>query len=134
MKELINKNKGIILYLIFGGLTTLLGIIVYFICSHRLKLSTATSSIISWILATTFAFFTNKIFVFDSKKFSLEILLKEATSFFSFRIFSGLLDLIIMVVGVDFLKYNDFLMKMFASIIVVVTNYIASKFFIFKKK
>jgi putative flippase GtrA len=137
MKELINKGielyrkyKMPILYLFFGGLTTLINIFVYFICYNILYLSNITSNVIAWILAVIFAFITNKIYVFESKSKSI---LYELSTFFACRLGTGLLDLGIMYLTVDILKWNALIMKILSNVIVIILNFVFSKIIIFKK-
>ncbi|MBQ8298966.1 MAG: GtrA family protein [Clostridia bacterium] len=133
MKELIKKYRGIISYLFFGVCSTLINIITYYLAAHILELSTIVSTVIAWIVAVIFAYITNKIWVFECKSWKLEVLIKEATSFFACRILTGLLDVIIMTVFVDVLLFNDMLIKIISNVIVIILNYIASKLIVFKK-
>lgn len=137
MKKIIEKllqiyytYKEPILYLIFGGLTTLVNIITYFVCYNIASLSNVISTIIAWILSVIFAFITNKIYVFESKSKSIII---ELASFFICRLGTGILDLGIMYFTVDILKWNALLMKIISNVIVIILNYIFSKLIIFKK-
>lgn len=133
IKELFLKYKEMILYLFFGGCTTLVNIIVYYICS-RMGLRTSLSTVIAWALSVLFAYVTNRKFVFKSKAFGFLPILKEISGFFLCRFATGLLDLVIMVVFVDFLHLNDMVIKVLSNILVIVLNYVASKLFIFKGK
>ena len=134
MKQLYNKYKEVILYIFFGGCTTLVNIVVYYLCAHPLDMSTTMSTIISWILSVTFAYVTNKIWVFESNVDNKHDLLKEIVSFYGCRLSTGILDLIIMIVFVDILMFNDLIIKILSNILVIVLNYVASKLYIFKKK
>lgn len=124
------KYKEPILYLVFGGLTTLVNIITYFICYNIASLSNVISTIIAWLLSVIFAFITNKIYVFESKSKSIIV---ELASFFICRLGTGILDLGIMYFTVDILNWNALLMKIVSNIIVIILNYIFSKLVIFKK-
>lgn len=137
MRDLITKGikiyinyKTPILYIFFGGLTTLVNIVAYFICYDIAKLSNVVSTIIAWILSVIFAFITNKLYVFESKSKSI---LYEISSFFVCRLGTGILDLGIMYLTVDILNWNSLLMKIISNVIVIVLNYILSKVIIFKK-
>ena len=134
MKQLYNKYKEVILYIFFGGCTTLVNIVVYYLCAHPLNMLTTMSTIISWILSVTFAYVTNKIWVFESNVDNKHDLLKEMVSFYGCRLSTGILDLIIMIVFVDILRFNDLIIKILSNILVIVLNYVASKLYIFKKK
>lgn len=133
IKALFNKYRELILYLFFGGCTTLVNIISYYICS-KIGIGTALGTVIAWVLSVLFAYITNRKYVFESKAFGFAPILRETAGFFLCRLATGLLDLAIMVVFVDYLHFNDMLIKILSNIIVIVLNYIASKLMIFKSK
>jgi len=142
MKKLVDKcgniyyqHEEIINYLIVGGLTTFVSLASYYICvltildpNNAIQLQIA--NIISWICAVTFAYITNRIFVFKSKDKNVG---KEITTFVSARVLTLLLDMIIMFVFVTLLKFNDKIFKLVVQVIVTILNYILSKIFVFKK-
>jgi putative flippase GtrA len=120
-------------YLIFGALATVVNIAVYSIAFYAVKIDNAISNAIAWVIAAIFAYLTNKFFVFASKVDTKKELLREITSFFSCRLLTLIIDEIIMIVTVDKLGLNGFLMKVVANIVVIILNYIFSKIIIFKK-
>ena len=120
-------------YLIFGALATAVNIGVYTIFYYLCHVSNSTSNVIAWIVAAIFAYFTNKILVFESKVDTKKQLLKEIVSFFGCRLLTLAIDQIIMIIAVDKLGFNGFLMKVIANIIVIILNFVFSKLFIFKK-
>ena len=128
------RFKEIILYLIFGVLTTVVNIVVYFICSRFLYLDVLSSNIIAWLLSVLFAYFTNRKFVFKSKAEEISTILKECINFFLGRLGTGILDTVIMFVSVDLLAFNDVVMKVLSNIIVIVLNYLISKLLVFRMK
>lgn len=132
--KLFKKYESLISYAFFGVCTTIVNIVVYYLFSHILKFGTASSTVIAWFLAVLFALITNKIWVFKSKSWEKDILIKETISFFSCRLLTGLLDMIIMIVFVDMLHFNDIVIKVISNIIVIVLNYVASKLIIFNHK
>lgn len=121
-------------YLVFGALATAVNILVYSLCFYLFNISNATSNVIAWIVAAVFAYYTNKVLVFESKVNTKKELLKEATSFFGCRLLTLAIDQAIMVIAVDKLKFNGFVMKVIANVIVIILNFVFSKLFIFKKK
>ena len=133
MKALYNRYKQTIMYLFFGICTTVVNIISYYVCTRCFGLSTTISTAIAWVLAVIFAYITNKQFVFESRSWSRDILVKELASFFLCRAATGILDIIIMYVGVDLAGLNDVAIKMLSNVIVIILNYVASKIMIFKK-
>ena len=133
LKELLLKYKEIILYLFFGGCTTLVNIVFYFICS-RMGCGTVLSTVLAWIISVLFAYITNRKYVFESKAFGFSGIFKETLNFFACRIATGLLDVAIMFIFVDILHLNDMIIKIVSNIIVIILNYVAGKWFIFNKK
>ncbi|MFM1525562.1 MULTISPECIES: GtrA family protein [Helcococcus] len=128
------KYKGIILYIFFGGITTLINIVSYYLFYNVFNVSNVTSNIIAWFLSVIFAFVTNKIWVFNSKSWDAKIAIKELVSFISVRLLTGVFDTSVMYIGVDLFKFNSLIMKILSNLIVLISNYIGSKLFIFKKK
>lgn len=128
------RFKEIILYLIFGVLTTAVNIVVYFICSRFLHLEVLSSNIIAWLLSVLFAYFTNRKFVFKSKAEEISTIFKECINFFLGRLGTGILDTVIMFVSVDLLAFKDVVMKVLSNIIVIVLNYLISKLLVFRMK
>ena len=128
------NKKEIILYLIFGVLTTLVSLVTYYLCTVTIlnpnnAIEIQIANIISWILSVTFAFFTNRKYVFKSK----ESIKKEGIKFYISRISSLLIDVIIMFIFVTILKLNDKIIKLVNQVIIIIFNYVASKLFVFKK-
>ena len=128
-----NKFKELFLYGIFGVLTTLINIFSYYVFCDIFCVNYVISNIIAWILSVSFAFITNKIFVFNSRDFEIKNFIKEIISFFSSRIFTGLLDMGILFFGVTILGIEDMIVKVFSNVIVIILNFVLSKLFVFKK-
>ena len=128
----IRKHKDIIIYLFFGGLTTLVSFAVYFSVYRYLSLSAGWSNVISWICAVVFAFVTNKPFVFHSYDWSVSVALPELGKFVGSRLLSGLLETAVLAVTVDLLHLHNLAMKLIASVIVVILNYVFSKLIVFR--
>lgn len=142
LKTLLNlykKYTEVINYLIFGVLTTLVNLISKYIllftifdASNALQLQIAI--IISWILAVLFAYFTNRKFVFDSKTKNK---LKEFISFIIARLSTLFLEMVIMWFFVTLLKLNSdlyvIIFTLLSQFTVIVSNYLLSKLFVFKK-
>ena len=129
--EILNENKEIVLYLIFGVLTTLVNILSYLFFSKILGINNLLSNIIAWFLSIIFAYVTNRILVFESKN---EKILHEFALFISGRGLSGILDSLLFYILVILLMFNDVVSKIFINIIVVIINYVLSKKIIFKER
>ena len=132
--QLFLKYKEMILYLVFGGLTTLINIIVYTVCTRWLGFGTLLSNALALTVSILFAYITNKLFVFESKTDTVKEVFREFFSFIACRLGTGALDMIFMFVSVDILKFYDVVMKILSNIIVIVLNYVFSKLVIFAKK
>ena len=133
IKELYIKNKEVINYLFFGGCTFLVSIISFYLLNKILNINTHISNIISWILAVTFAYITNKIFVFESKTRKTKDIIREILSFFSARLLTLGLEELIIFIGCDLLNIDSMIIKIVGQIVVIISNYFLSKLFIFKK-
>lgn len=128
------KYKEVILYSVFGGLTTLVNIVSYAVFARILNMDTVTGTSVAWLISVIFAYITNKIFVFESKTNTFALLVKECVSFFGCRLATGVMDVAIMYLSVDLLHFNDIVMKIVSNVFVVILNYIFSKLFIFRRE
>lgn len=131
-----NGKKEVIHYLIVGAMTTFVSLGIYYGCvltfldpDNAVQLQIA--NILSWIGAVTFAYFTNRKFVFNS---SNQNVAGEAAAFFLARVGTLLMDMAIMFVAVTLLSMNDKLAKILVQVVVLVANYVVSKFLVFRKK
>ena len=128
-------NYEMITYIAAGVLTTAVNYVVYFIMprfpSDGADIILANCA--AWIAAVVFAFFVNKIFVFDSPSWDRRTFLREFLSFMSCRLLSLGLETAFLYVTVELLSLNEPLFKIIASVFVLIANYLASKFFIFRK-
>lgn len=139
MSKIINlykKYKEIINYIIVGGLTTVVSLGTYYACVYifldpKNGVELQLANIISWIAAVTFAYFSNRKFVFESKN---DKVLKEATKFYLSRLSTLLIDMLFMLIFVTLFNINDKLAKLLVQFIILVLNYIFSKLFVFKNK
>lgn len=131
--KLYTKYKEIFLYLVFGVLTTVINIVSFWLLNDILKIEYKISNVIAWILAVIFAFLTNKTIVFESKNKNKEEITKEVITFFIARLFSLVVDMVIMILMIDIININSLVAKIISNVVVVVINYIFSKFIIFRK-
>ena len=133
VNNLIKKYEEVILYLIVGGLTTLVSILVYALFTKIFNVNYMISNIISWMLSVSFAYVMNKKFVFKTKCLNYQKLLLEIYQFFKYRIFSFVIDTLLMYLFVEVVSIDDMIAKVIVQVIVVILNYVFSKLFIFKK-
>ncbi len=147
VKRMFFKYKEIIMYLIFGVLTTVVSWGSYAIFERVFKnaivdvnVLVAVANVLSWVTAVIFAYITNKLFVFESKSFKPTTVFKEMGLFVGSRLVSGAVEW----VGVPFLVWiglnqtifgiEGMVAKVLVSVIVVILNYILSKLIVFRKE
>lgn len=133
LRTLFTKYRSIITYLVFGVLTTVVNYLVYYPLYNAAGLSAAISNSVSWVAAVVFAYFTNKLFVFESKSWEAKVALPEFLKFVGLRLASGVAETGLLLVFVDLLRFNGNMWKIITSILVVILNYVFSKFLVFKK-
>lgn len=132
--NIIEKYKDLIPYAIFGVLTTLVNIASYWVFAHPLQLPVTVSTILAWVVSVTFAYLTNRKWVFHSEADTKKAVAKEVISFFGCRMGTEFVDLAAMFIFVDLLSYNDMVVKVISNVVVIILNYAASKFLIFRHK
>lgn len=136
--QLLKKYREQIAYLFFGGLTTLIswGLssgLFYFVFQENQSYN-LLSNIISEAVAITFAYVTNKLFVFQSKTPNASSFIKEVLSFFGLRILSTFVNLGAMYLFVNVWGFEFWICKILVNVVIIILNYIFSKLFIFKKE
>lgn len=169
LRVLFDKYREIIMYCIFGVMTTVVSWLVYSVCEVAFsglkitnpavvkfisqiieKLGNNTdvntfvimllSGVISWIMAVSVAFVTNKLWVFDSKSWERSLVKTEALTFYGGRVFTGILEIVAVPALVSWglnrviLGVDGLLAKIVVSVFIMVLNYILSKFISFKGK
>ncbi|MBR6113521.1 MAG: GtrA family protein [Bacilli bacterium] len=133
---LFNKHREVMMYLVFGVITTIVSVLTrillfHTVCNPDKALEVQIATIISNAVGITFAYFTNRKYVFESTNKNR---LKEAFSFVTGRLSTLAMDMLIMFVGVTVLKGNETLITLISQFIVIVANYLISKLFVFKKE
>ena len=148
IKELLVKYKELITYVLFGVLTTIVNFFSFWIFTEAFGEDLyLINNAVAWLVGVVFAYVTNKLFVFESKSWKLKVISKEIMGFLGARIFSFLVEeggmfLFVSVLGfgeksltlLGFTITGQFIVKILLAVIVVVLNYIFSKFFIFRKQ
>ncbi|MGN0571011.1 MAG: GtrA family protein [Candidatus Fimenecus sp.] len=143
IKDLLKKYREIILYVLFGGLTTVINYIIYFACTEGLHIGWSPATLFAWIGAVLFAYVTNRIWVFESRAKGFRAVSYEFVKFIGARLLSlGLewltLKLLIDTLHMDTFLWHDlplgeFLAKTIAQILVIIANYVFSKWIVFRK-
>ena len=140
IKELFIKYKEIINYLIFGVLTNIVSLatkylLLFTILDAKNGFELQIAVTVSWIVACTFAYITNRIWVFESKS---KQILKEAIKFYMSRLITLGLEMLIMFIFVTLLGLNSntwvIVWTIVAQVVIIIGNYILSKLVVFKNK
>lgn len=141
IKELFIKYKEIILYVIFGGLTTVVDWAVSFalyrlwdVPMQSMPWLIHVADVIAWVCAVLFAFFTNRIWVFESKRHGFWPVMGELVTFAGGRVLTLLMQEGLIAVFFTWLGLNKYLVKIGVAVLVVIANYFISKLLVFKEK
>lgn len=125
------KNKAVLLYLFFGGLTTVISISSFILIDSVLGINEHIANLCSWILAVLFAYVTNRVWVFASRAKGRGII-AEMGAFFLGRAATLGIEEVILLVFVTVMELNSTWVKIAAQFIVLVANYVLSKFIVFR--
>lgn len=123
------QMKEFIMYGIVGVLTTFINYIIYFVLL-RYQTSWLIANSIAWLGAVIFAFYANKMYVFQSNNDTKQ----EAILFFTMRVFTLLIENLLLAIFIQWLAFSALMAKVIVSFVVVITNYGFCKSKIFKKK
>lgn len=146
-KKLFAKYKELMMYVIFGFLTTAVNFVIFWVFTKILgEEFYLVNNAIAWVVGVVFAYVTNKLFVFHSKSWNIKLIAKEIPEFLGARVLSFLIEeggMLLFISGLGlgektltifgFIITGQFIVKILLAVIVVVLNYVFSKFFIFKK-
>ncbi len=127
------KVRHIVLYLIFGGLTTVVNFGCYTAFTRLWHWEETFANVVAVFISVVFAFVVNKVFVFQSKVDGLGALCRETLRFFGARGLTIVLDIAGLFVFHNVLGINDLLVKIVLTVLIILLNYLISKFFVFKK-
>lgn len=128
------KHKEGLLYLFFGGMTFFLSIFLFWFMDSVLHMNELVNNTIDWIICVAFQFFTNRTWVFDGKVDSTKDFIKQAGSFTAGRLFTLVVEDILIFIFITLLKLPKMPVKLGATFVVIVLNYIISKLIVFRKK
>lgn len=126
------------LYLVFGGLTTVISIVtkllLFVLVPGEPKWESTAGVVFSWLCAVTFAFFTNKKYVFKNETHSPQEFRKVFVSFYGARLATLAMEEVIFLVCCDFIGMNKTIITFLSQVLIFIANYILSKVFVFKNK
>lgn len=134
LRTLLQKHREIVSYIFWGVMTTAVNYAAYFLLRNVFLVPLVAGNAAAWAVSVLFAYFVNKLFVFRSKDWAWRVALRELWQMVASRIFSLGLETGILWLFVEKLLLNEFLVKLAANVLVVIVNYVLSKFIIFNKK
>lgn len=136
IKQLWEKYKHIIAYLFWGVVTTAINLAVFQILSSGIHWNYQLANVIAWFVSVLVAYFTNKVWVFGSHYTTVSDFLVEMLRFFFYRALTLVIDIVITFIGISVLGFKDpmgqFIVKVIDNVIVIIANYVFSKWLIFK--
>lgn len=125
------KYKALILYGIFGVTTTIINVVSYALLLF-IGINVQIAVVVSWLLAVSVAYFTNRVWVFNSGAVTKLELLREFISFMLARLATLVVEMVIIWFGVQLLNQDPIVWKIIDNIVVIILNYIISKLIVFK--
>lgn len=126
------KYREQIIYLFFGGLTFFVNFFVFTVLDHLMIDKTLTANVIAWIAGVMFAFYTNRRWVFVNKE--QKNLMYQFISFSAGRLFTLVLEEVVLFIGCDVLQLWTIGIKLMAQIVVIILNYVISKVIVFNNR
>lgn len=130
--HIFEKHKEIILYVFFGFIAVILNICLFVLFYNVFCISVLVSNLICWLVCVTFQFFTNKIWVFNNGNVNKNNLIKQIILFFLGRVFTLILEDLIIFIFIELLMYNPIFIKTLTQFIIIVLNYVISRWFVFR--
>ncbi len=141
IKALLVRYREQLLYLVFGVLTTVVDFAVSFVLYYfwggaieAQPILVHAVNVFAWAVAVLFAFFTNRIWVFQSQRKGFLPVLGELASFAGGRVLTLALQELMFILFFHLLGVNEYLVKVIAAVFVVIANYLISKLLVFRKK
>lgn len=127
-------SRELIRYIFFGIATTVVNILVYILLSSVLNTNLIVSNTCAWIISVIFAFITNKLFVFQNRFMNFKEDFLSFLNFILYRLLSYGVDLFLMIIFVNLLLTDDIISKILVNVVVILLNYLTSKFIVFRIK
>ena len=134
LRTLLQKHREIVSYIFWGVMTTAVNYAAYFLLRNVFLVPLVAGNAAAWAVSVLFAYFVNKLFVFESKSWAWRVAVRELWQMTASRLFSLGLETGILWLFVEELRCSEVIVKLCANVLVVVVNYVLSKFIIFRKK
>ena len=134
LRWLCGRYREQLLYLVFGFLAFLVSMGTFALADRVLMMPTLVANVFSWVITVAFAYITNRIWVFESKATGLKPIVREILSFAAGRLLTLGVEELMLFVGVTLLAFDSILVKLVAQVVVIILNYVISKFVVFRRK
>lgn len=125
------KNKTILLYLFFGGMTFVLNVVV-FTFLRWCRIPALLANVLSWWICVMIQYFTNRTWVFTVGEKRTGSWRRELASFIGGRVLTLAIEEVILVVFIVILSWSEIIVKIFGQVVVILSNYFISKYLVFK--
>ncbi len=122
-----------LLYVFFGGVSTVVNIGSFWLVSDRLGVHELTANIIAWIITMAVVYTTNRKWVFRSTAHGVKAVSAELAKFLAGRLLTLAIDELMLFVFITLLALPSMPVKIASQIIVVVINYFISRIVVFRK-
>ncbi len=127
------RHKEKLLYVFFGGLTTVVSLVSFWLVDRVMAQNEHVANLVSWILAVLFAFVTNRIWVFGARTEGLAAFVRQLLSFYGGRLATLGIEEALLLIFITWLQFDSMIVKIAAQIVVLILNYIVSKLLVFRK-
>ena len=131
--EMYRKYREGIDYLFWGGIAFVLSMVLFYVFANIMMIEEQISNVITWVICVIFTYITNRTFVFRSKSSGVKAVTKEFVDFTSARLATLILENVVLFICIDLLTWHNMVAKLIGQFLVIVSNYILSKLWIFKK-
>ncbi len=129
-----NKHKTFVLYTIFGAGTVLVSMFTYWFLTEKMHWYYLIGNIVSWLFATTFAFFTNRKWVFTKRARGVFAFFWQFGGFYFGRVITLFIEEWILLFFVGVMHWPNMIVKTVAQIIVITLNWVISKLVVFRNR
>ncbi len=128
------KIRELAIYGVCGAMAATLNLGVFALLADVAEIHYLLATALAWICSTCFAFVSNKFFVFKSMETGIKTFVREGVAFLGSRCISGVMDVAGMYLLVEMLHIGHDVAKIVVMVLIVLNNYILSKYVVFKRK
>lgn len=127
------KHKEILMYLFFGFVTFALSVVTFVLFNKTFCINELFANILSWLICVMVAFLTNRTWVFNAETKGRKEFVNQMLNFYAGRLLTLILEEAILGIFITWLGFDSVVVKIVAQALVIITNYVISKLWVFKK-